>query len=356
MKRMIPLVAAVVGVLPVSASQQAADPPAAFVVARDFIYTSAPFPSVHASTIVETPAKTLLTAFFGGTNEGQDDVEIWLSRKPAGQAAWSAPVALTETPNMPTWNPVLFQDGTKTWLFYKVGPSPQDWIGAYRTSDDDGRTWAPTVYMPAGQLGPIRAKPIRLADGTWLAGTSVEAGYRRGTPPVNTFQTWSVWVERSADRGATWTKHGPIVVPNEPFGVIQPTLWQLPDGEVRMFMRAAPRIGRIAMSSSKDGGRTWTPATPTSLPNPNAGIDVVTLADRRLLLIYNHLKEGRNSIHLAVSKDWGTTWSPPIQLEAEDAQLSYPAIIQSADGLVHATYTWKRQRVRYLVIDPKKIG
>ena len=35
--------------------------------------------------------------------------------------------------------------------------------------------------------------------------------------------------------------------------------------------------------------------------------------------------------------------------------LRYPAIIQTGDGLVHLTYTWKRQRVRHCVIDPAKL-
>ena len=325
-----------------------------FVLLREFIYEAAPFPSVHASTIVETLSRTLMVAFFGGTAEGSDDVEIWLSRKPIGQI-WSPPVPVTDTPNMPAWNPVLFQDGAKIWLFFKVGPSPREWVGGYRTSEDDGKTWSPVTYLPAGLLGPVRAKPIRLSDGTWLAGTSVEAGYRWDTPADVPYRTWAAWVERSTDRGATWTKHGPVGIAGELYGVIQPTLWEISDGEVRMFMRSTERIGRIAVSSSKDGGRTWTPARATELPNPNAGIDVVQLRDGRLVLIYNHLPRGRDAIHLAVSKDEGKTWSDPHVLETEQGEFSYPAVIQSSDGRVHVTYTWKRTHIRHLIIDPHKL-
>jgi predicted neuraminidase len=325
-----------------------------FIRLREFIYAEAPFPSAHASTIVETPSGTLMAAWFGGTAEGNDDVEIWLSRRPVGQS-WSLPLPLTDTPNMPTWNPVLFQDGRKTWLFFKVGPSPREWVGGYRTSEDDGRTWSQVTYLPAGLLGPIRAKPIRLSDGTWLAGTSVEAGYRGDTPDDAPYRSWAVWVERTTDRGVTWTKHGPIVVLGEPYGVIQPTLWETSDGKVRMFMRTTERIGRIAVSSSSDGGRTWTPARRTELPNPNAGIDVVRLRDGRLILVYNHLPRGRNAIHLAVSKDEGNTWSNPYVLEDGQGEFSYPAVIQSSDGLVHVTYTWRRMHIRHLVIDPLKL-
>ena len=39
----------------------------------------------------------------------------------------------------------------------------------------------------------------------------------------------------------------------------------------------------------------------------------------------------------------------------EPGEYSYPAIIETGDGLVHITYTWKRQRVRHVIIDPAKL-
>jgi len=324
-----------------------------FIRLREFIYAEAPFPSAHASTIAETPSRTLLAAWFGGTAEGSGDVKIWLSRKPEG-GTWSPPVPLTSTPGMPAWNPVIFQDGKKTWLFFKIGPSPREWVGGYRTSGDDGLTWDLAKYLPAGLLGPVRTKPVILSDGTWLCGTSVEAGYNADTPADAPYRSWAVWVDRSTDHGTTWTKHGPVTVPGESFGVIQPALWETSSGEIRMLMRSTERIGRIVLSSSKDGGRTWSAGELTALPNPNAGIDVVKLRDGRLVLIYNHLPRGRNAIHLAVSKNEGKTWSDPVVLEEGEGEYSYPAVIQSMDGLVHITYTWKRTHIRHLVVDPSK--
>ncbi len=271
-----------------------------FIRRHEFIYTEATFASAHASTIVETPSQTLLTAWFGGTAEGRPDVRIWLSRQLTGQH-WSPPVPVTDSLNMPAWNPVLFQDGRRTWLFFKIGPSPREWVGAYRTSDDEGVTWSQATYLPAGLTGPVRTKPIQLSDGTWLAGTSVEAGYESDIPAFAPYKSWAGWVERSTDHGVTWTRHGPITVAGEPFGVIQPALWETSGGEVRMLMRSTDRIGRLVASSSRDGGLSWDPGRPTQLPNPNAGIDVVRLRDGRLVLIYNHLVNGRDALHLAVS-------------------------------------------------------
>lgn len=153
----------------------------------------------------------------------------------------------------------------------------------------------------------------------------------------------------------TWTKHGPITVADESYGVIQPTLWETPGGEVRMLMRSTERIGRIVMSSSSDGRRSWTTGRPTSLPNPNAGIDAVRLRDGRILVVYNHLLPGRNALHMALSSDEGQTWGAPITLEEGQRELSYPAVIQNADSLVHITYTWNRTHIRHVVIDPLKL-
>ena len=337
-----------------AATAQTPPPAADFVRLREFIYSEAPFKSAHASTIVETPSRKLIAAWFGGTSEGAPDVRIWLSSRLPGRA-WTPPTPMNDLVGMPAWNPVLFQDGARTWLFFKIGPSPREWVGAYRTSDDDGESWSPVTYLPAGLTGPVRTKPIRLSDGTWLAGTSVEAGYRMDTAIAAPYRSWAGWVERSTDRGITWTRQGPITVPGEHFGVIQPTLWQTSSGEVRMLLRSTERIGRIVESVSKDGGLTWSPGHPTVLPNPNSGIDVVRLVDGRLVLVYNHLLRGRDSIHIAVSPDDGGTWSPPILLEGGKGEFSYPAVIQTSDGLLHITYTWNRTHIRHVVINPAKL-
>jgi predicted neuraminidase len=92
----------------------------------------------------------------------------------------------------------------------------------------------------------------------------------------------------------------------------------------------------------------------TELPNPNSGIDAVTLKDGRHLLVYNHTAKGRTPLNLAISPD-GTKWEAALVLESEPGEYSYPAIIQTRDGLVHITYTWKRQRVRHVVIDPAQL-
>lgn len=305
-------------------------------IQQEFIYESAPFPECHASTIVETGPGEFLAAWFGGTREGALDVAIWGARWKEGK--WSAPVELARENKLSTYNPVLFHTKDKTlWLYYKLGKSPMSWNGAKLSSKDGGRTWGPKEYLPAGIFGPIKNKPFLLADGTIISGVSMETDY-----------AWTAWVERSTDNGTTWTRQGPIAVADAPKGVIQPTI--VPIGKtLRMFLRSTPQIGFITYSDSKDGGKTWSAAKVTNLPNPNSGIDAVALKDGRIVLIYNHTSKGRSPLNIAVSKD-GDRWSEPIVLESEPGEYSYPAIIQAADGSIHATWTWKRKLIKHAVI------
>lgn len=306
-------------------------------IKQTFIYESAPFPACHASTIVETAAGEFYASWFGGTREGAKDVAIWGARFKEGK--WSAPVEIAREPNFSTYNPVLFHTKDKTlWLYYKFGLSPSTWNGAKVSSADGGRTWGKKEYLAAGVYGPIKNKPLVQADGTILSGTSVETDF-----------AWTAWVERSTDNGATWSKHGPIVYPDVPKGIIQPAIVPIGKNLLRMYLRSTSKIGFITYSDSRDGGRTWSSAKITNLPNPNSGIDAVTLKDGRIALIYNHTAKGRSPLNVAVSKD-GDKWSEPIVLESEPGEYSYPAIIQAADGNVHATWTWQRKKVKHAII------
>lgn len=318
-----------------------AGPP--LLVKSEFIYEKASFDSCHASTIAETPGG-LVTAWFGGTDEGNKDVAIWTSRQVKGK--WTAPEMVIDGiqedgSRHPCWNPVLFQqpDGPLL-LFAKVGPSPRTWWGVLSSSADNGVSWSSVRRLPEGQAGPIKNKPVLLKDGRLLCGSSSED------------QGWRVHMEWTTDVGATWKRTG-VLNDGKEFGAIQPTILSHKDGSLQILCRSKG-LGKIVQATSTDGGRNWSPLTPTSLPNPNSGIDAVTLADGRHVLIYNHTLRGRSPMNLAVSDD-GKSWSMVKALETDPGEYSYPAIIQAADGTLHVTYTWKRQKVKHLVLDPKGI-
>lgn len=316
----------------------------------EFVVENPPFPESHAATIVETP-NGLVAAWFGGTKERNPDVCIWVSRQENGK--WLAPqnVAngmVNDTLRYACWNPVLYQiPNGDLMLFYKIGPSPAKWKGWLKTSADGGKTWSNATQLPEGFLGPIKNKPVLLSNGNLFCPSSTEG--EKG---------WRIHFEVTPDFGKTWRMIAPISAEKE-FGAIQPSILQHGNGKLQIVARSKNRA--ILESWSYDNGETWTPLAKTNLPNNNSGTDAVTLKNGLHLLVYNHVlppnnlaKGPRTPLNISVSKD-GKNWSAALIIEDSPiSQYSYPSIIQSSDGLVHVIYTWRRQKIKHAVIDPKK--
>ena len=323
------------------------------IVANEFIYEQAPYPSCHASTIVETDKGELIAAWFGGTAEKNPDVGIWVSRFDKEKKAWTPSVEVANgiragEPRVPTWNPVLFQPrgGAPLMLFYKVGPTPETWWGELRTSTDGGRTWSAARRLPEGIFGPIKNKPVQLADGTLLAPTSDE------TPEKPS--KWRVYFERSTDGGKTWTKT-PFLNDGVALNAIQPSiLFHDQLGGAKLQAVGRTRNGKVFTVSSDDAGKTWGAMSLLDIPNPSSGTDAVTLRDGRHVLVCNPVARGRTPLTVFVSND-GRDWKQSVVLETEPGEYSYPAIIQTADGKIHITYTWKRQRIKHAVLNPLRL-
>jgi alpha-L-rhamnosidase len=204
------------------------------------------------------------------------------------------------------------------------------------TSSNHGVDWSTPERLPVGQLGPVRCKPIELPDGSILCGSSTE------------HDGWRVHMERTTDLGKTWDRTGPLNDAAE-FGAIQPTILAWPDNRLQILNRS--RQGWITECWMGADWKTWSPMRATVLPNSSTGIDAVLLRDGRALLVYNHTPRGRTPLNLAVSRD-GQHWEQVLVLENEPGEYSYPAMIQTPDGLVHVTYTWKRQRIKHVVVQP----
>lgn len=315
------------------------------IVSRELVVAKPPFQACHASTLVELSSGELLVSFFAGTREAAKDVCIWLAAKRGGR--WTKPFVIAsgivnDTLRYPCWNPVLFQarEGT-LFLFYKVGPNPREWWGMVRTSQDGGKTWAPPKKLPHGILGPIKNKPEQLADGTILSASSVE-----------TDASWKVYMERSANGGRTWNRV-PVDTAST-FRVIQPSILQHADKSLQIVCRSDQ--DRVVSAWSSDKGKTWTRFAKLDLPNPNSGIDAVTLKNKLQMIVYNPTVRGkdwwnnRGKLNVAVSVD-GIKWKDVAVLEnGSSEEYSYPAIIQAKDGSVHITYTYDRKNIRHVVL------
>jgi len=315
-------------------------------LSEEFVFNNPAFRQCHASTIVEISPGKFMSAAFGGKEEGNNDVCIWLSIKDNNE--WSKPLKVGEgiindTLRYPCWNPVLFKikEG-KLFLFYKVGPSPRTWWGMVRTSMDNGRTWSTPERLPEGILGPIKNKPVQLADGTILSPSSSETG-----------GNWKVHMEKSVDLGKTWQLIA--VDPSTAFNVIQPSI--LIHANKRLQILCRSQENTIMQSYSDNNGNTWGSFTKSELPNPNSGTDAITLINGHQLIVYNPTtkgKGGRAKLVVASSTD-GQKWTEEMVLENhEEGEYSYPAVIQSADGRIHITYTYNRSNVKYVVLEMVK--
>lgn len=115
---------------------------------------------------------------------------------------------------------------------------------------------------------------------------------------------------------------------------------------------------RIFRSDSADGGRTWSVAYDTGLPNNNSGIDLTAMPNGDLVLVYNprenlpgHWKGPRTPLSVAVSKDNGKSFQHLADLENGVGSFCYPAVICAGPGKVMITYTWNRKTIVFAELE-----
>ena len=307
---------------------------------KEFIYdpkTPVEIPSCHAATLIKT-ADGILAAWFGGTHEGHDDVQIYVAHRSDADGTWSAPQCVSVVEPIPNWNPVLYDNGEEILLYYKRSKEIHSWNTMFTTSRDGGYTWAVPRRLCEDDIdgrGPVKNKPIRLSNGTILAGASFEQG------------PWRCFADISSDNGYTWEQTPFLPVPTEDTEVIQPSLWEDNRG-VHMLVRSKNK--KIFRSDSTDFGKTWCTLYPTALPNNNSGLDLVKVAENRIILCCNPVTEGRTPLSLFESIDSGDTFVRLFDLETEPGEYSYPAVITDGKYL-YGCYTWKREKMVFFQCD-----
>ena len=303
------------------------------IVEEEFVFDYQLTRDCHASSLIELENGDLLCTWFGGTRESHPDVQIWTSRKPVG-GVWSEPTPVAkaeEDLGGSVFNPVIVQCGGDTLQLFYLSPDIND--GRVMTSYDGGQSWGPSSALDKEFTGPLVNKPLYLADGTILAGGSMEGG-----------PGWRIHVERSTDKGKTWTRT-PVLNDPKAFKLIQPTFLAHADGRIQLLARSGGKTPdtKIAQCWSEDGGVTWSEVTNTSLPNNNSAVDAVTLKDGRHLLVYNHStredetcgRKGRGILTVAETTD-GVNWNAAAVLEYEIALRVAPStgIVEQKEGLM----------------------
>jgi predicted neuraminidase len=289
-------------------------------------------PSVHCATLAELPDGTLLAAWFAGSFEMAQDVVLMMSRRAPSQQAWSAPQVLVEVPGRSLGQPVfLAHPSGELWFFFNV-IMEKHWTSAqphWQRSSDGGRTWQAAQQLMDYPGLMFRSKPFLLPGRIIL--------------PAYDERTWQSRMLLSDDDGRTWRLTEPIRTPQ---GNIHPCIVQLASGRLLAYLRTGGKGGVIWRTESPDGGASWTPPTPTALPNPNAGIDLIRLNSGALLLAYNPSASQRTPLWVAWSSE-DETWPHHQTLEDAPGEFSYPTLLQSASGDIHLVYTHRRQHIQY---------
>jgi len=352
----------------------------------------------HGSSIVSLPNGDVLAAWFQGSGERTaDDVKIMGARLKKGARVWSAPFVMADTYGLPDCNPVLFLNNRNKLFLVWIAVQAHKWecsLLRYRTSVNYETVGAPvwnwqdnillapndsfetetTVKFKqltkntsgSGSYAPryddmiieaskdlakrstgwmTRIKPLMLADGRILL-------------PLYSDGFNMSMVAISADDGDTWHASLPIVGR----GNVQPALVQKRNGNIMAYMRDngdAP--SRVQTGESADYGYSWSAAQKTNIPN-EASVELLVLKDGRWAFVGDDEDDGRYRLSLYLSDDEGQTWKWKSTLENDqkrNGRFSYPCLIQTADGLLHISYSYsvgkEEESIKYVVVDPKAI-
>lgn len=275
------------------------------------------FPECHAASVLPLENDRVLVVCFAGEYEGADDVGIWLFIREGG--AWTRPRMIAKVNDTAHWNPVIYRGEDGIRVLFKVGRTIPQWESYSILSTDGGESWSEPQKLSADNPvgGPVRNKPIQLAEGRMLAPNSDE-----------TQEAWLPFIDESTDGGKTFTRLAAIPInredPSKPDymtgkGAIQPTLWASSPSDIHALLRTT--AGRIFRSDSTDGGKTWCCAYPTNLPNNNSGIDVV----RHKGMLYLAMNP--------VSGDWAER-TPLVILKSGDNGANFDMLCTLADELI----------------------
>jgi predicted neuraminidase len=322
---------------------------------EEFVLSHATTSFTHVSSLCELGDGRLAAVWCGGSREGARDVAVWwATRGPLAQDQWTAPrpIVTTESAAQETFrfvrklgNPlVVAEKGGRLTLLY-VSVAVGGWSGSslnIKQSLDGGETWSPSQrlglspFFNVSELVKNNAQP--LTDGGWAVPVYHEAFGK--FPEV-------LWLQPGSGRVEA--------VKSRVFGgrsAFQPALVAIAPQRALLLCRAAGSVPEICITRTTDAGRHWAAPRPSGLPNSNSGLDALRLGDGRLLLAFNDTTAGRDNLRLALSSDEGNTWRRARTLAAEPgAEFSYPFLLQTSDGLVHVSYTWKRRNIRHVTFN-----
>lgn len=293
----------------------------------------------HASTLAAFADGELLAAWYSYAGPQElDGSAIYLARRPAGASTWGEPLLHLDRSGG-DGNPVLYAEGDSVWLFSAAVPF--GWSTArieVQRSNDRGLTWT----APRAICGPpganVRFAPVRLADGRLLL------------PAYDDLWLRPLFFASADDE--TWDLQPTFAPQQSGHRAIQPSAVQLDGGRILSVMRNTEG-GFLWVTASDDAGQSWTPARDAGFDNPDSAAALFRLASGRLLLALNDDAAERDVLSVVLSPDEGRTWPFRRILSAGTpaSERSYPFVVQSPDGLIHIAFTEGRERIRHVELN-----
>jgi predicted neuraminidase len=327
------------------------------------------FPSSHAANLLKLQSGDLLCFWFSGTQEGESNVAIVMSRLVKGSEQWAKTVEIDHQSGKSFQNPVAFQtaDG-RIWLLHTSQPPKQGQAKAevlYLMSDDGGQTWASPrpLFKQPGSF--IRQPPVLISNKAWL----LPMYYTPGHSITNGAESDYSAVKITSDGGKRWRE---CKVPGSN-GLVQQSIIKLGTGRFLGFFRS--RYADFIYKSTSEDGCNWTVPTPSHMPNNNSSIQSTILRDGSLIIAFNNSSAGttrnktgasvRSPLSIALSQNGGDTWpwirdietgSSERRSESQgdggmEEEYSYPSLLQDSDGKIDVAYTYNRVAIKIVRFD-----
>jgi len=308
--------------------------------------------SSHSSNLIKLTDGTELIFWFAGSREGARDVQIYMATKKNDQ--WGGVKAVTN-PRETMWrslryikkvgNPVAVKYSTgKVTLFYvttSLGGWSTSQINAI-SSIDRGETWGnPKMLTTTPTLNIstlVRGQPVYRQNGSF--DLPVYHEILNKYPEILHFDPQGNFI--SKQRMSTKDR------------ILQPSVTAKDAHSAVALMRDGSRAQRIAMQTTTNSGRTWSPTSRLKLQNSNSSVATTRLMSGEMILAYNPGETGRREIAIATSMD-GKEWKKLYTVERNSrGELSYPSIIPTNEG-IELSYTKDRKYIRVAEINLKAL-
>ncbi len=322
--------------------------------AAQFVNQARPGVQCHVSAIAAAGEDRLICTWYAGSREGAADVAIFSAFFEEKTGTWTEPRVLVDrqlsAAELGRWvrkvgNAAVMNDSQGgLWLFYATLLG--GWSTAslnYKVSRDGGQTWSASrklILSPFFNLtANVKNSGVNLRNGAFLL------------PVYHEFlrKFSQVLLLRAEEGEPRWE----IRRMTDRRSAIQPAL--IPQGrtDLAAFFRNAAGGGQshILKAESPDAGRSWSELTATPLPNPDAGFDMIRLADGAILGAINKTFHDRHNLTLVISRDRGATWKDLQVLEHNPGrEYSYPSLTRTS-RYYHLTYTYERKQIKHVVFN-----